>query len=124
MSETDAWRGACDSTIRDKYPASLHRIVRLSFHFYYLPSEASVTITANTGIQMIIESQLRHLTRLSNIPATNRAAVESNGIRTIAFWWEVFTTTWPVNSTATMISSGAKANVCKTSENRFTFLSA
>jgi hypothetical protein len=32
MSETDAWRGACVSTIRDKYPASLHRIVRLSFH--------------------------------------------------------------------------------------------
>ncbi len=32
MSEADAWRGACDSTIRDKRPASLHRIVRLRFH--------------------------------------------------------------------------------------------
>ena len=33
MSETDAWRRACDSTICDKHPASLHRIVRLRFHF-------------------------------------------------------------------------------------------
>ena len=31
MSETDTWRRACDSTICDKYPTSLHRIVRLSF---------------------------------------------------------------------------------------------
>ena len=34
MSETDAWRRACVSTICDKHPASLHRFVRLSFHFY------------------------------------------------------------------------------------------
>ncbi len=33
MSETDTWRGAGESTIRDKYPASLHRFVRLCFHF-------------------------------------------------------------------------------------------
>jgi len=32
MSEADDWRGACESTIRDKHPASLHRIVRLCFH--------------------------------------------------------------------------------------------
>jgi hypothetical protein len=36
MSETDAWRGACESTNRDKRPASLHRIVRLSFHLLVL----------------------------------------------------------------------------------------
>jgi hypothetical protein len=27
------WRGVCASTIRDKYPHWLHRLVRLSFHF-------------------------------------------------------------------------------------------
>ncbi len=36
MSETDAWRGACNSTIRDKYLASLHRVVRLRFHSFVL----------------------------------------------------------------------------------------
>jgi hypothetical protein len=33
MSETDTWRRACASTNCDKYPASLHRFVRLIFHF-------------------------------------------------------------------------------------------
>ena len=31
MSETDTWRRACVSTTCDKYPASLHRFVRLRF---------------------------------------------------------------------------------------------
>jgi hypothetical protein len=35
MSETDTWRGACASTIRDKYPASLHRIVRLCVFIHH-----------------------------------------------------------------------------------------
>ncbi len=42
MSETDTWREACASTIRDKYLASLHRIVRRS-GFDFLDSKGGHT---------------------------------------------------------------------------------
>jgi hypothetical protein len=42
MSEADAWRGACASTIRDKYPASLHRLVRLSVFIHCGPAAEKV----------------------------------------------------------------------------------
>ena len=38
MSETDTWRRACVSTNCDKYPASLHRFVRLRFLLHILGS--------------------------------------------------------------------------------------
>lgn len=33
MSEAGRWRGVCASTIRDSYPASLYRIVRLILYY-------------------------------------------------------------------------------------------
>jgi hypothetical protein len=45
VSETVAWRGACESMIRDKQSASLHRFVRLIFHFWIKYAPSAITVT-------------------------------------------------------------------------------